>query len=438
MWKTGLLLICCCVCGPELSAQEKNRPNIIYIMTDDMGYADLSCYGRKDYKTPNIDGLAAEGIRFTNAYSAGPLCTPTRVGFLTGRYPARHSLGLIEPLEWSAKDSLIGLSAEQPSIASLLKASGYHTALIGKWHLGFVPKFNPLQNGFEEFFGFHGGGVDYISHNGPRGQPDLWENEKPVKIEGYLTDLLTQKAITFLQRKHDKPFFLSLQYNAPHWPWQAPGSLPYPDTMRMMVGGSPVIYAAMMKSLDDNVGLLLKELKKAGLEKNTVVIFVNDNGGERYSDMGGLTGAKPQLWEGGVRVPAMVRWLGHIKPNVVSSQPIITMDWTVTILALAGARQATDFPMDGENLLPFLTGKTKPFPRSFYWRVFQRNQQKALRNGDWKYLKDEKDEYLFDLQNDPTEKVNLREKQPERFSALKAQYSRWEETVLKPVPLSRQ
>ena len=416
----------------------KSRPNIIYIMTDDMGYADLSCYGRKDYKTPNIDGLAAEGIRFTNAYSAGPLCTPTRVGFLTGRYPARHSLGLIEPLEWSAKDSLIGLSAEQPSIASLLKASGYHTALIGKWHLGFVPKFNPLQNGFEEFFGFHGGGVDYISHNGPRGQPDLWENEKPVKIDGYLTDLLTQKAITFLQRKHDKPFFLSLQYNAPHWPWQAPGSLPYPDTMRMMVGGSPVIYAAMMKSLDDNVGLLLKELKKAGLEKNTVVIFVNDNGGERYSDMGGLTGAKPQLWEGGIRVPAMVRWPGHIKRNAVSSQPVITMDWTVTILALAGARQAKDFPMDGENLLPFLTGKTKPFNRTFYWRVFQRNQQKALRNGNWKYLKDEKDEYLFDLHNDPSEKINLREKQPERFSALKAQFNRWEETVLKPVPLNRQ
>lgn len=406
-------------------------------MTDDLGYADLSCYGRKDYATPNLDRLATEGMRFTHAYSGGPMCTPTRVSFMTGRYPARLSLGLIEPLEWSAKDSTIGLTPTIPSIATLLKKVGYHTALIGKWHLGFKPEFSPRKNGFDEFFGFHGGGIDYVSHSGPRKIPDLYQDETAVVLEGYSTDIFSDKAIDFLKRKHDKPFFLSLQYNAPHWPWQGPTDPAYHDTMRLQAGGTPEIYAGIIKSLDDNVGRLMAVLEETGLSKNTVLIFVSDNGGEKFSDMGPLSGKKMLLWEGGIRVPAIVRWPGKIKAGLVTTQPIITMDWTATILALADAKQDKKLPMDGENLIPFLTGKKNEFERIFYWRVHQRNQQKALRDGKWKYLKDEKGEYLFNLQIDQSEKNDLKLIEPDLFQDLKNKYAAWEATVLLPVPLRR-
>ncbi len=438
MFSRGTLLCLCLLSASILPAQQKNsRPNIIYIMTDDLGYADLSCYGRKDYATPNLDRLATEGMRFTHAYSGGPMCTPTRVSFMTGRYPARLSLGLIEPLEWSAKDSTIGLTPTIPSIATLLKKVGYHTALIGKWHLGFKPEFSPRKNGFDEFFGFHGGGIDYVSHSGPRKIPDLYQDETAVVLEGYSTDIFSDKAIDFLKRKHDKPFFLSLQYNAPHWPWQGPTDPAYHDTMRLQAGGTPEIYAGIIKSLDDNVGRLMAVLEETGLSKNTVLIFVSDNGGEKFSDMGPLSGKKMLLWEGGIRVPAIVRWPGKIKAGLVTTQPIITMDWTATILALADAKQDKKLPMDGENLIPFLTGKKNEFERIFYWRVHQRNQQKALRDGKWKYLKDEKGEYLFNLQIDQSEKNDLKLIEPDLFQDLKNKYAAWEATVLLPVPLRR-
>ncbi|MES2881647.1 MAG: sulfatase [Bacteroidota bacterium] len=434
----GAIILVLLLCFAYTKAQDKNnRPNIIYIMTDDLGYADLSCYGRKDYTTPNLDKLAIQGMRFTHAYSGGPMCTPTRVSFMTGRYPARLSLGLIEPIDWTAKDSAIGLTPTIPSLATLLKKVGYHTALIGKWHLGFKPEFSPIKNGFDEFFGFHGGGIDYVSHSGPKKKPDLYENDKAVLVEGYSTDIFTDKAIEFVKRKHDKPFFLSLQHNAPHWPWQGATDGAYHDTMDFKAGGTPQIFAAIMKSLDDNIGRLMNSLDETGLAKNTVVIFVSDNGGERFSDMGPLTGRKMLLWEGGIRVPALVRWPGKIKAGAVTTQPVITMDWTATILSLAGAKQDKNLPMDGQNLLPFLTGKKNEFDRTFYWRVHQRNQQKAIREGKWKYLKDEKGEYLFNLAIDQSEKNDLKSIEPDLFQDLKNKYAAWEATVLLPVPLRR-
>lgn len=419
------------------SAQKDQRPNIIYIMTDDMGYADLSCYGRKEYQTPNIDKLASQGVKLMNAYAAAPVCTPTRVAFMTGRYPARTSLGLKEPIEWSAKDSLIGFSSELPSIASLMREAGYETFLVGKWHLGFAPQFSPLKNGFDHFFGFKGGGIDYISHRAPRGGAgDLFEDDKKIEIDGYLTDILSDKANEVIRQKHEKPFFLSLMFNAPHWPWQAPGDKAYGDTLPWTSGGSPAIYAAMMKSLDDAVGSIMKTLDEENVASNTVVIFTSDNGGERFSDMGIYKGKKMQLWEGGIREPAIVRWPGEIKPNSVSKQVVTTMDWTVTILELAGGKPRKDFPMDGMNIVPILQGKEKEVERTLYWRIFQRQKHKAMRDGKWKWMQDEKgNEYLFDLETDPSENTNLKEQYKDIFDKMKKKYQQWETTVLAPVPL---
>ena len=411
------------------------RPNIIYIMTDDMGYGDLSGYGRKDYSTPNIDKLASQGIKFVNAYSAGPLCTPTRTAFMTGRYPAKTPVGLLEPLTGNKNDTAFGLTSKYPSIATLMKAAGYQTVLIGKWHLGSLSQHSPAKNGFDYFFGFHSGANDYISHKGDKGKHDLYENDALVYPKGYLTDLFAQKAVEFIKQKHYKPFFLTITFNAPHWPWQGPTDKPYEDSVDYRKGGSPSIFAAMMKSLDDAVGSIMKTLDDEQLSKQTIVIFTNDNGGERYSDNGGLAKAKGTLWEGGIRVPAFVRWPGNIKPGQVTKQVAITMDWTQTILSAGGAKAHKNFSLDGINLMPILTEKKKNVERICYWRTFQRIKQNAIRAGDWKYLQDEKAEFLFNLVSDPGEKNDLKTKEKIIFTTLKKKFADWEKTVLQPISL---
>lgn len=431
-----LLLTFLLLCFHISKAQKKNtKPNIIYIMADDMGYADLSCYGRKDYQTPNLDKLASESIRFTNAYATAPVCTPTRIAFMTGRYPARLKVGLYEPIAEGSKDSLVGLSPSVPSIAQLVHKVGYETLLVGKWHLGYQPEFSPIANGFDYFFGFHAGATDYISHKSSTGEDDLYENDKPVHKEGYLTDLLSEKVVELIQSKHQKPFFLAVTFNAPHWPWQVRGDQPY-QQKPWTKGGSKEIYGKMVQALDDAVGTILKALDDAGLSKQTVVIFTSDNGGERYSDNGMYKGGKMDLWEGGIREPAFIRWPGKIKANSSTDQVVNTMDWTASILALAGARQNPEFPLDGMNVMPIVLGKKKPVGRTLYWRVFQRNQNKAIRDGKWKYLQDEKGkEYLFNLESDPAEDHNVKDQHKDIFEKLKKKYEQWEAMMLKPIPL---
>ena len=418
-----------------LSAQKNSRPNIIYIMADDLGYADLSCYGRKDYQTPHLDKLCSQGVKFINAYATAPVCTPTRVAFFTGRYPARLAIGLHEPL---ADDSLVGLSPKTPSVAMLLKKNGYETFLVGKWHLGYGPEHTPNKNGFDHFFGFKAGAIDYISHTSFHGEPDLYENDIPVEKSGYLTGILGEKAIEIIKQEHQKPFFLALMFSAPHWPWQAPEdkAVPSGNAAEWTKGGSPQVYAAMMKSLDDAVGNVIKNIDELKLSNNTVIIFTSDNGGEKFSDQGIYTGRKMQLWEGGLREPAFIRWTGKVKENSVTNQVSTTMDWTATILALAGAKAEKEFPLDGIDLMPVLTGKKKEMQRTLYWRISQRRPQNAIRDGNWKWLRDEKgEEYLFDLAVDPAEKNNIKEKFPETFLQLKNKFSAWEKTVLAPLPL---
>jgi arylsulfatase A-like enzyme len=417
------------------AAAHSQRPNIIYIMTDDLGYADLSCYGRKTYQTPHLDKLSTEGMKFMRAYAAAPVCTPTRTAFMTGRYPARTTIGLLEPWVPSHRDSAIGLSAGQYAVAALVKKAGYATALIGKWHLGGTAAYSPLKNGFDYFFGNRTGALDYVSHKGDNGIHDLYENGQPVYPEGYMTDLIGGKVIDYIRKAGKTPFFLSVQFTAPHWPWQGPGDAAYPDTARLASGGTPAIYAAMMKSLDDQVGKIMAALAETGLDKNTVVIFTSDNGGERFSDMGPFSKGKMNVWEGGLRVPAFVRWPGHIKDNSTTAQPVITMDWTATILSLAGAKPAINFPIDGMDLLPLLTGNKKSVDRTFFWRITQRRQQHAVLDGTWKYLQDENGSYLFDLASDPGEKNDLKATQGAIYSRLKQKYAGWEKAVLPPVAL---
>ncbi|HEX5667762.1 MAG TPA: sulfatase-like hydrolase/transferase, partial [Chitinophagaceae bacterium] len=271
----------------RLEAQPK--PNIIYIMADDLGYGDLSCYGNKSIRTPYLDRLAADGVKFTHAYAAAPVCTPTRTAFMTGRYPARTPVGLREPLDQVMDDSLIGLTIDHTSLPSLLHKSGYTTHLVGKWHLGFLPQYGPLANGFDSFYGFLSGAIDYVSHTDPFGNIDLYNNYRVENRGGYMTDILTDKAIELLGQKHEKPFFLSLQFSAPHWPWQAPGDSVYPGGYKAWKeGGSKMVYGRMVETMDSAIGKILESVQKFGLEKNTVIIFTSDNGGEKYSDMGGF------------------------------------------------------------------------------------------------------------------------------------------------------
>lgn len=411
------------------------RPNIIMILSDDMGYADLGCYGSSDNRTPHLDRIAREGVQFNSAYAAGPMCTPTRTALLTGRYPARTTVGLIEPLTTKKRDTAYGLTKEIPSLGNALQQAGYETRLIGKWHLGFQRRHSPLQNGFDQYFGFLSGASDYISHYGDGRTPDLFRNDTAVRIEGYLTDLFTQEAVKFISSKHTKPFFLLLTYNAPHWPWQGRKSPAYPDTMDYTAGGSKETYREMITTLDDGIGEILNALQQNHLDSGTLVIFTNDNGGERYSDNGMYSHGKMTLWEGGIRVPAMMRWPGNIAPNQICELPVITMDWTATIRAAARVQSNGSFPLDGLNLIPDICTSSRLEHRTFYWRTYQRSKQKAIRKDGWKYLKIENEEYLFDLRNDPRETINLKNRKPTIFNRLKRNFEKWEMTVLPPIPM---
>jgi arylsulfatase A-like enzyme len=420
------------------------RPNIVYIMADDLGYADLSGYGRTDYMTPTLDALAAEGTRFTQAYAIAPVCTPTRVGLMTGQYPARHRAGLWEPLRITFKGE--GLNPAASTLARRLHDSGYHTGLVGKWHLGREPGLLPTDHGFDQWFAILSGGADYVLHRAtdpgnPAGPHDLYQDGKEVRAKGYLTDMFTEQAEAFL-RSAPQPFFLNLEYSAPHWPWQQRGDPAYPDDKDPSThGGSPQIYAGMMKALDEGVARVLAVLKEKGLAENTIVIFTSDNGGEIFSEMGGLSGMKTQLWEGGIRVPAFIRWPGVVAAGRTTDHVITTLDWTATMLAAAGILTGSE--LDGMNLLPHLRGTDPPADRTLFWRSTRWGIQHAVRQGNWKYLRidsrparalrPETGEMLFDLGLDPKEARNLAATHPDILGRLRRLYTEWEAGVLPPI-----
>ena len=423
-------------------ARAAAAPSIVFILADDLGYADLSCYGRRDYRTPNIDRLATEGLLLTQAYANSAMCSATRTALMTGRYQYRLPVGLHEPIT-NEPHPEVGLPSGFPTLPAQLQKAGYQTSLVGKWHLGEVPAHGPLRSGYQRFFGIPGGASDYFTHlaepKGPANVLDgLWEGDVRADRPGYLTDLLGDRAAAEVEAysRLDQPYFLSLHFTAPHWPWEGPTDQPVSGALTRLQdleGGSLATYAAMMRSLDDNVDKVLAAIDRSGQAHNTLVVFTSDNGGERFSDVWPLVGGKAELLEGGIRVPALVRWPAAIAHGTRCDQVTITMDWLPTLLAAAGARPDTAAPPDGEDVLPVLRGAAPAHSRKLFWR-FRASEQAAVREGDWKYLKLASKEALFDLAVDVRERADLKAARPELFQRLKAEFAAWNAGMLPYAP----
>ncbi|HTW70572.1 MAG TPA: sulfatase-like hydrolase/transferase [Acetobacteraceae bacterium] len=413
------------------------QPNIVFIMADDLGYADVGCYGRPDLRTPNIDRIAARGARLTQGYANSAVCSATRLALITGRYQYRLPLGLEEPLAGKLD---VGLPPEHPTLASLLRAAGYRTALVGKWHLGLLPNFSPLKSGYERFFGIRTGTADYYSHQNARQQHDLWEGDEPAVMNGYMTDLLGDRAVATIDAaaRGSQPFLLSLHFNAPHWPWEAPGDRAESDrlrgsSLRHYDGGTQRIYDRMVEAMDLQIGRVLQALDAHGLSDNTIVVFTSDNGGERFSDTWPFTGIKTELLEGGLRVPTLICWPARIPAGQVNVQVAITMDWFPTLLDAAGVASHPDFPPDGISLLPMLTGEAAPRTRTLFWR-YKTNAQRAMRDGDFKYLKIRDNTFLFNVADDPRERANLQARRRDVAERMVAAWHAWNATMLPEIP----
>jgi arylsulfatase A-like enzyme len=424
------------------SRAQSPKPNIVFIMADDLGYADVSCYGQRDYTTPNVDRLAIEGLRFTQGYANSAVCSATRTALATGRYQYRLPVGLEEPINASSPRN-IGLPPSHPTLPSLLKKAGYSTALVGKWHLGYLPDFSPLKSGYDQFFGIFGGAADYFNHGADAlrtgtESSQLHEQEVPIERHGYMTNLLGDRAVQTIEGfvKSKEPFLLSLHFTAPHWPWEGPDDEAESKRIRNIFhrdGGTQKTYAIMVQSLDVNIGRVLQALDASGLAGNTIVVFTSDNGGERFSKTWPFSGMKTELLEGGIRVPTIVRWPGRIAAGSVSEQVTITMDWVPTLLAAAGTVPDAAYPSDGEDLGPLMTGRAAPHSRRLYWR-YKAGSQRAIRDGDWKYLRIAGNEFLFDVVKDPRERGNLKDRQKDVFDRLKTDWETWNDTMLPERP----
>ena len=422
------------------------QPNIIYIVADDLGYADLGCYGGRpaDFGpvSPHIDALAAGGLRFTEGYANAPVCSPTRFALMTMRYQYRLRGGMEEPINSRSKGNpRLGLPPEIPTLPSLLREAGYATALIGKWHLGYPPAFGPLRSGYDDFYGIMAGGVDYFSHCSGKGDHDLYIGESEHHDVGYLTDLLSQRAVDHVQQRAaaaraGQPFFLSLHYTAPHWPWEtrddAHLAAEVAHNLFHLDGGSVETYRRMIHHMDEGIGRLVDALRAQGLLDNTLIVFTSDNGGERFSDNWPLVGGKMDLTEGGIRVPWIAHWPAVIAPGSTSAQPCMTMDWSATCLAAAGVAAHPDYPLDGQSLLPVLRDAAHRFERPLHWRMHHRGQR-ALRAGDWKYLRVDGHDYLFDIPADERERANLAAQQPERLATMRQAWEDWD-AGMPPIP----
>jgi arylsulfatase A-like enzyme len=416
------------------------RPaNVVFIVADDLGFADLGCYGGRDASfgpvSPRLDALAREGLRLTQGYSNSPVCSPTRFALMTGRWQYRLRGAAEEPIRSSDRGSTtLGLPPAHPTMPSLLQAAGWRTALVGKWHLGFPPAFGPLKSGYREFYGALAGGLDYFSHCDSRGAPDLWIGEQPHQEDGYLTDLLTERAIDCVHRAADarEPLFLSLHYTAPHWPWETRDDArlapQVSDNLFHLDGGSVDTYRRMIHHMDEGIGRLADALRSRGLDRDTLVIFTSDNGGERYSDNWPLVGGKMDLTEGGIRVPWIVRWPAVVPAGRTSAQPCVTMDFTATVLDAAGVAADPAHPLDGVSMMPVLRDPSHAFDRPLHWRMKHR-AQRALRDGPWKYLKVDEHEYLFDLSKDERERANQAKRDPQRLAAMREAWLAWDATV---------
>jgi arylsulfatase A-like enzyme len=415
-----------------------SRPNVILIMTDDMGYGDLRSYGGTDIRTPHIDRLATDGVRLTDAYANGVLCSPTRAALISGRYPQRNAIETALGPEGTR-----GLPVNGSSLPQLLKDRGYRTALVGKWHLGGTVtgearNGGPRAHGFDYFFGLMGSHVDYWHHNrGPKAE-DLWENETRISLDGeYLTTLISDRTVQFIEQSAaaGQPFFVDVAYNAPHWPYDRPDKpSPPPGSGAHVLANAEnpptrADYAAMMASVDEGVGRIVQTIERLGLTRDTIVIFTNDNGGEWLSNGGPLFNRKWTVWEGGIRVPAIVKWPGRIPAGTVSDQPAITYDWSASLAAVAGAAVPAHY--EGIDLFPILEGRAPKVERTFFWRTAPNSNrsQQAVRQGDWKLVVDANHMLLFNLRDDIGERRDLTAARPDLVRRLRPLIAEWARSV---------
>jgi arylsulfatase A-like enzyme len=410
------------------------KPNVVLIVTDDVGYGDIGSYGASDVKTPSIDSLAHDGVRLTDFYAA-PQCTPTRAALISGRYQQRFRL---EAALGGRKTpaARTGLPAAGYSLPQLVKNNGYATGLIGKWHLGYEPQFSPNAHGFDYFFGFKSGFIDYYQHTDGDGESDLFENESPVHVDGYMTDLITERSIKFIDDHAAAPFFLEVTYNAAHWPFQVPdhpsvardhGRFVQPEENETATRQD---YIAILERADQGIGQILQALKRRGLDRNTLVVYMQDNGGEWVSRNAPLFNRKGTVWEGGIRVPAIFRWPGHLPAGKVSGQVGIVQDVTASILAATGATVPATARPDGINLLPILEGRAPAVERTLFFRFAIGNvRQLAVRQGSWKLLVDGAKRYVFDLSKDVGERNDLTNQRQDVARRLRPLIAAWEADV---------
>ena len=459
--KTAYLIpaICCGVFFANKNALLAQKPNVILILADDMGYGDPGCYGSKDIKTPNIDRLAKQGVRFTSFYANGAECTPTRAALLSGRYQQRvgglecaigsGNIGRYDEAVWLSDQKKLGLPAEACTLPVNLKKAGYSTAIIGKWHLGYEKEFRPDTHGFDHSIGPLGWGGDYFYHvesdstirqDDFTGAHNLAQNGIEIFRNGeYLTSLISKEAINWLgQQNKEKPFFLYIPFTAPHDPYQGPND----NIGRPLQGNewkfkSRVKYVEMVESMDKGIGQILSALNEKEMDNETVVIFCSDNGANQVGNNGILSGYKGNVYEGGIRVPCVIRWPGKIEPNTVSDQSVVTLDLSRSILGLAKVKTGK-LNLDGYDIVNHIVNKKKDFDRTLFWRMKRDNfVRKAVRDGEFKYLVALKndtiiEEKLFNLKNDISEHNDLLKSTPGKAAKLRNKLFAWEQEVAAP------
>ncbi len=431
---TLLSLILLVGCNP-FSASDK--PNIILILSDDAGYADFGFQGNTTYKTSNIDRISENGVRFSSAYVTASVCSPSRAGLLTGRYQQRfgHEYNLPGMEDADVTDAMRGLPLTEITIADLLKENGYSTGIIGKWHLGTHENFHPAKRGFDEFFGMLQGGSKYLAGTAT----NITSNYKEVENTQlpYLTDAFGNEAVDFIKRHENDPFFLYLSFNAPHTPMEAKKEY-FDQFKQKFTTDVRAANAAMTQSLDENVGKVMETLSELDLMDNTIIIFTNDNGGAmpyNGSSNNPLRGTKGTVLEGGIHVPMLIQWNKHINPGTVYDHPVSTLDFLPTLVAAAGGQLPDDREFDGVDLMPYLSGsnKTKPH-KMLFWKL---NWGAAVRKGDWKLIRTPADElWLYNVERDLVESVNLYDKEPIVVSDLLSELSFWERNLPPPIWVS--
>lgn len=411
------------------------KPNIVIILADDLGYGGIGCYGNTSIKTPNLDYLADQGIKFTDFHSNAPVCSPTRAALLTGNYQQRS--GIEGVVYASGETREVGLDThETVTIAELMKINGYATGIMGKWHLGYKKEFNPVHHGFDEFYGYVSGNVDYHSHYDGSGNYDWWHNLDSILETGYTTDLITEHAVEFIDRHKKEPFFLYIPHEAPHLPFQGRNDPAYrlpgkEFNYQGAVKDKEIAYKEMIEVMDEGIGKIMETLKKNKLEENTLVIFLSDNGAEKFGDNGNLNGDKGSLLEGGHRVPAIVYWKAKISRRV-SSETLMGMDLLPTILSVTNTAVPSDIEFDGTDFSNILFGDGQLEERTSFWRY---RKQKAVRKNKWKLLISEKDTMLYDLEKDIEEMTDIAPKNSRLVKNLTAQLQDWEREVTQGVEL---